>query len=59
MPGQARELAPSLHSLADMACHAVAFRSAAGAMGATPVVSSRKSAKAKKPRPASSTVIAT
>lgn len=62
MPGQAHELAPSLQllarlpkapawALADMACDAVAFRSAAEAMGAIPVVPSRKNAKEKKPCP--------
>jgi transposase len=37
--------------LADMACDAAEFRSAAEAMGATPVVPSRKNAKQKKPCP--------
>jgi transposase len=56
--GQAHELAPSLQlpraparALADMACDAAEFRSAAEAMGATPVVPSRKNAKLKKPCP--------
>ena len=60
--GQAHELAPSLQllkrlpkpptwALADMACDAEEFRSTAEAMGATPVVPSRKSAKKKKPCP--------
>ena len=62
VPGQAHELAPSLQllarlpkapawALADMACDAVAFRSAAEAMGAIPVVPSRKNAREKKPCP--------
>ena len=38
-------------ALADMACDAVAFRSAGEAMGATPVVLSRKNAKEKKSCP--------
>ena len=63
MPGQAHELAPSLlllkrlpeapdWALADMACDARAFRTAARAMGAIPVVPSRKSAKQPQPCPA-------
>ncbi|MGH3054428.1 MAG: IS5 family transposase [Gaiellaceae bacterium] len=55
-PGQAHELAPSLMllrrlpeapdwALADMACDARAFRSAAREMGAIPVVPSRKGAR--------------
>ena len=62
VPGQAHELAPSLvllarlpkapaWALADMACDARAFREAARAMGATPVVPSRKSAKNPEPCP--------
>jgi transposase len=62
-PGQAHELAPSLlllkrlpkaprWALADMACDAKAFRLAVTEMGATPVVSSRKSAKQPQPCPA-------
>ena len=62
VPGQAHELAPSLQllgrppkapawALADIACDAAAFRSATEAMGATPVVPSRKNAKEKKPCP--------
>ncbi len=60
--GQAHELSPSLQllkrlprapawALADMACDAAAFRSTAEAMGATPVVPSRKNAKQKQPCP--------
>jgi transposase len=56
LPGQAHELAPSLTllkrlpeapdwALADMACDAREFRSEALAMGAIPVVPSRKGAK--------------
>jgi hypothetical protein len=56
VPGQAHELAPTLQllkrlpraptwALADMACDATEFRSAVEAMGATPVVPSRKNAK--------------
>ncbi len=62
VPGKAHELAPSLQllgrppkapawALADIACDAAAFRSATEAMGATPVVPSRKNAKEKKPCP--------
>jgi transposase len=62
VPGQAHELAPTLQllkrlpraptwALADMACDATEFRSAVEAMGATPVVPSRKNAKQKKPCP--------
>jgi transposase len=62
MPGQAHELAPSLAllkrlpeapdwALADMACDAQAFRAAARAMGAIPVVPSRKSARQPQPCP--------
>jgi len=62
VPGQAHELAPTLQllkrlprapawALADMACDAAEFRSAVEAMGATPVVPSRKNAKQKKPCP--------
>jgi transposase len=61
-PGQAHELAPSLvllkrlpkarrWVLADMACDARAFRDTAHAMGAIPVVPSRKGAKEKQPCP--------
>jgi transposase len=61
-PGQAHELAPSLllltrlpkaptWTLADMACDAKAFRSAARAMGSIPVVPSRKNAKQPEPCP--------
>jgi transposase len=61
-PGQAHELAPSLlllkrlpktpaWALADMACDAKEFRDAARAMGAEPVVPSRKNAKQKEPCP--------
>ena len=63
MPGQKHELAPSLvllkrlpeapsWALADMACDAQEFRSAARAMGAIPVVPSRKGAKMPQPCPA-------
>ena len=62
-PGQAHELAPSLTLLrrlreapdwvlADMACDAQQFRSAARAMGAIPVVPSRRGAKQPQPCPA-------
>ena len=62
VPGQAHELAPSLAllkrlpkapawALADMACDAQEFRSTAQAMGAIPVVPSRKNAKHPQPRP--------
>jgi transposase len=62
MPGQAHELAPSLTllrrlpeapdwALADMACDAQEFRSAARTMGAIPVVPSRKGAKQPQPCP--------
>jgi transposase len=62
VPGQAHELAPSLAllkrlpkapawALADMACDAAEFRSAARAMGATPVVPSRRNARQKQPCP--------
>jgi transposase len=61
-PGQAHELAPSLAllrrlpetpdwALADMACDAREFRSAARTMGAIPVVPSRKGAKEPQPCP--------
>lgn len=61
-PGQAHELAPSLvllkrlpeapdWALADMACDAREFRSEVRAMGATPVVPSRKGAKDPQPCP--------
>ena len=61
-PGQAHELAPSLMlmrrlpeppswALADMACDAHAFRSEMRAMGAIPVVPSRKGTKAPQPCP--------
>ena len=61
-PGQAHELAPSLvllkrlpavptWALADMACDARAFRSAARAIGAIPVVPSRRGAKHPEPCP--------
>jgi transposase len=63
VPGQAQELAPSLFllkrlpepptwALADMACDAKAFRSAAREMGAIPVVPSRKGTKQPEPCPA-------
>ena len=63
VPGQAHELAASLlllkrlpkapaWALADMACDAKEFRSAARAMGAIPVVPSRKNAKHPEPCPA-------
>ncbi len=62
VPGQAHELAPSLQllkrlpkapgwALADMACDAAEFRSTAKAMGAIPVVPSRKNAKHPQPCP--------
>lgn len=62
-PGQAHELAPSLTllrrlpeapswAIADMACDAAQFRSAARAMGVIPVVPSRRGAKAPQPCPA-------
>ncbi len=62
VPGQAHELAPSLlllkrlptsptYALADMACDALQFRTAAQAMGTIPVVPSRKGAKEPKPCP--------
>ncbi len=62
VPGQAHELAPSLlllrrlpeapsWALADMACDAREFRQAAQAMGAIPVVPSRKGAKDPQPCP--------
>ena len=62
VPGQAHELAPSLMLLkrlpvspiwvlADMACDARAFRVAAQAIGAIPVVPSRKGAKEPQPCP--------
>jgi transposase len=62
-PGQAHELAPSLAlskrlpkapvwALDDMACDAKEFRAAVRAMGATPVVPSRKNAKHPEPCPA-------
>jgi transposase len=62
VPGQAHELAPSLvllkrlpeaptWALADMACDAREFRSAVRAMGAIPVVPSRKGAKQPEPCP--------
>ncbi len=61
-PGQAHELAPSLvllkrlprsprWALADMACDARGFRTQALAMGAIPVVPSRKGATKKQPCP--------
>jgi transposase len=63
VPGQAHELAPSLlllkrlpkapaWTLADMACDAVEFRSTAQAMGAIPVVPSRRNARKLQPCPA-------
>lgn len=62
-PGQAHELAPSLTlmrrlpqapswALADMACDAQEFRSELRAMGAIPVVPSRRRAKEPQPCPA-------
>ena len=62
-PGQTHELAPSLALLqplpegpdwvlADMACDAQQFRSAARAMGAIPVVPSRQGARQPQPCPA-------
>lgn len=62
VPGQAHKLAPSLQllaqlpkapvwALADMACDATEFRAAAEAMGAVPVVPSRRNAKEEKPCP--------
>jgi transposase len=62
VPGQAHELAPSLlllkrlpkaplWALADRACDAQEVRSAAKAMGAIPVVPSRKNAKHPEPCP--------
>lgn len=62
-PGQAHELAPSLvllrrlpeapsWAIADMACDAKAFRSEARAMGAIPVVPSRRGASHPQPCPA-------
>ena len=62
VPGQAHELAASLQllkrlpkapawALADMACDAAEFRSTAQAIGATPVVPSRKNARHKQPCP--------
>jgi transposase len=61
-PGQAHELAPSLvllkrlprsprWALADMACDAREFRAQARAMGAIPIVPSRKGAREKHPCP--------
>jgi transposase len=61
-PGQAHELAPSLlllkrlpkvpaWALADMACDAREFRSAVRAMGAIPVVPSRRGSKQPEPCP--------
>ena len=63
VPGQAHELAASLRllkrlpkapawALADMACDAAAFRSTVKAMGAIPVVPSRKNAREPQPCPA-------
>ena len=63
VPGQAHELAPSLlllkrlpkapaWALADMACDAKAFRSAAHEMGTIPVVPSRKGTRQPEPCPA-------
>jgi transposase len=60
VPGQAHELAPSLAllkrlpkapawALADMACDAAEFRATAKAIGATPVVPSRRNAKHRQP----------
>ena len=62
MPGQAHELAPSLTllkrlpeapswAIADMACDTVQFRSEARALGAIPVVPSRRGAKQPQPCP--------
>lgn len=62
VPGQAHELAPSLAllkrlpkapawALADMACDAAEFRATAKAIGATPVVPSRRNAKHRQPCP--------
>ena len=62
-PGQAHELAPSLTllgrlpeapswAIADMACDAVQFRSAARMLGTIPVVPSRRGAKEPQPCPA-------
>ena len=62
VPGQAHELAPSLvllkrlpespsWALADMACDAHEFRTEARAMGAIPVVPSRKGSKQPQPCP--------
>lgn len=62
-PAQAHELAPSLTllrrlpevpswAIADMACDAAQFRSAARALGAIPVVPSRRNAKEPQPCPA-------
>lgn len=62
-PGQAHELAPSLTllrrlpeapswAIADMACDAKEFRAAARALGAIPVVPSRRGAKEPQPCPA-------
>ncbi|MGH9208263.1 MAG: IS5 family transposase [Acidimicrobiales bacterium] len=62
-PGQAHELAPSLTllrrlpeapswAIADMACDAAEFRSEARALGAVPVVPSRRGAKEPQPCPA-------
>jgi len=62
-PGQAHELAPSLTllrrlpeapswALADMACDAAAFRAEVRAMGAIPVVPSRRGTKQPQPCPA-------
>lgn len=62
-PGQAHELAPSLTllqrlpeppswAIADMACDAAQFRDAARALGAIPVVPSRRGAKQPQPCPA-------
>ena len=62
VPGQAHELAPSLTlmrrlpeapswALADMACDAQEFRSEMRAMGAIPVVPSRRGAKSPQPCP--------
>jgi hypothetical protein len=60
VPGQAHELAASLQrlkrlpkapawALADMACDAAEFRSVAKAMGAAPVVPSRRNARQRQP----------
>jgi transposase len=62
-PGQAHELAPSLTllrrlpeapswAIADMACDAAQFRAVARALGAIPVVPSRRGAKEPQPCPA-------